>query len=222
MPEPCDRTAPLNTCTVERLRRSAISPNPRMSFAPRTLRDRDRDLPRLAAAQNVQNHALADAAAFQACLNIVGILHGLAAELDEDIANENACLGGGSRGFEREHDQTFVMIGKLHGWQADAQITADDMSARQDFVHHAIERHRGDGESGDAGERAGSDADGFAGGIDDRAAVRPGVKGEIEAEIVVEPPAAPGAPLAAACADDAETGVGAGVFRAPDAERKGS
>src|ERR1035438_1911170 len=100
MPEPRDWSAPLKICTVERLRRSAISPSPRMSVAPGTLRDGNRNLPRLAAAQDFKGHALAHRAAFQRELDIVGILDGLAAELDEDIADEDAGLGGGSLGFQ--------------------------------------------------------------------------------------------------------------------------
>src|SRR6478736_2269782 len=105
MPEPCERAsllvAALKICTVERLRRSAISPNPRMSVAPWTLHDGDRDLPRFAAAQNIDGHALPDRVAFQGALDIVRVLNGLAAELDHDIADQYARLGGGSRGFQR-------------------------------------------------------------------------------------------------------------------------
>ena len=189
-----------------------------MSVAPWTLRDGDRDLPRLAAAQNIDRHALPDRVAFQGALNIVRVLNGLAAELDHDVADQYAGLGGGSRGFQRQYDQTFVMIGKLDWLQADAQIAARHVSARQDFVHHAIHGHGGDGQPGDARERAGGDPDGLAGGIDDGAAIRPGVEGEIEADVVVEAPAAPGAPLAAARADDAEGGVRPGILGAPDGE----
>src|SRR4051794_11781194 len=109
MPEPCERASrlvatslgPLKICTVERLRRSAISPNPRMSVAPGTLRNGDCDLPRFAAAKQVDRHALTDGVAFQRALDVVRILHGLAAELDYDIADQYAGLGGGSGGFQR-------------------------------------------------------------------------------------------------------------------------
>ena len=95
-------------------------------------------------------------------LDIVGVLHRLAAELDQDVADQHAGLGRGSRRFQRKYDQTFVMIGKLHRLQADAQIAARHVSARQDLVHHAIHRHGGNGQSGDARERAGGDADRLA------------------------------------------------------------
>src|SRR6266851_1929504 len=100
MPEPWERASPLvvplKICTVERLRRSPISPSPRMSVAPWTLRDGDRDLPRLAAAKQIDGHALPDRVAFQGALDIVRVLNGLAAELDNDIADEHAGLGGGT------------------------------------------------------------------------------------------------------------------------------
>jgi hypothetical protein len=82
-----------------------------MSVAPWTLRDGDRDLSRLAAAKQIEGHALPDCVAFQGALDIVRILNGLAAELDHDIADQYAGLGCGSRGFQRKYDQTFVMIG---------------------------------------------------------------------------------------------------------------
>src|SRR4030095_2432190 len=63
-----------------------------------------------------------------------------------------------------------------------------------------------------------NDAPASASGMDDGAASRPGVEGEIEAQVMVEPPTAPGPPFAAARADDAEGGVGAGVLGPPDGE----
>src|ERR1017187_3577632 len=183
-----------------------------MSVAPWTLRDSESDLSRLTAAQDFEGHALSHGAAFQGELDIVGILHLPAAESDQDIADDHAGLGGGSLGFQREHDQTFMTIGKHDGLQSDAEIAAGNVPARQDFVNHAIQGHRWDGESGDAGERAGGDPDSFAVGVDDGAAVRPRVDGEIEAEVMVEPSAAPGAPFAARRADDAESSVGAGIL----------
>jgi hypothetical protein len=71
-----------------------------MSVAPWTLRDGDRDLSRFAAAQKIDWHALSDGVAFEGALDIVGILNGLAAELDHDIADHYAGLRRGPRRFQ--------------------------------------------------------------------------------------------------------------------------
>jgi hypothetical protein len=116
-----------------------------MSVTPWTLGDGDRDLSRFAAAKQVDGHALSDCVAFEGALDIVCVLHSFAAELDDDIADQYAGFGGGTRGFQRKYDQTFVMIGELDWLQADAEIAACHVSARQNFVHHAIHCHGGDG-----------------------------------------------------------------------------
>src|SRR5262245_39158727 len=102
IPEPRDWSDPLKICTVERLRRSAISPNPRISFAPRPFRNGDRDLAGLASPQHIQQHALSHRASFERQLDVVGVLNRLASQLNDDVAYQNARLCGGSLRFQRE------------------------------------------------------------------------------------------------------------------------
>src|ERR1022692_3530401 len=130
------------TRTVERLRRSPISPNPRISAPPPPFPDpplfpqRPAGLPRrrspapwsarisapprpfpddhvyparFAATQHFHLHLSADGVTLQHELDIVRVPDRLPAEFDEDVADENAGAGSGSRGFERKHDQAFLM-----------------------------------------------------------------------------------------------------------------
>src|ERR1022692_1162684 len=147
------------TRTVERLRRSPISPNPRISAPPRPFPDDHVNAARLAAAQHFHLHLPADHVTLQHKLDIVGVLHRLPAAFAQDVADENAGAGGGARGFKRKHDQAFLMIGQFHGLQPDSEIAASHASASQDFIHHAIHGDSRNGEARDARERAGGDAD---------------------------------------------------------------
>src|ERR1039458_850311 len=83
------------TRTVERLRRSPISPNPRILAPPRPFPDDHVNPARLAAAQHFHLHLPADGVTLQNELDIVGVLDRLPAELDEDVADENAGARGG-------------------------------------------------------------------------------------------------------------------------------
>src|ERR1017187_1458508 len=130
------------TRTVERLRRSPISPNPRISAPPGPFPDDHVNPARLATAQHFHQHLPADHVTLQHKLDIVCVLDRLPAKSDEDVADENAGARGGSRGFERKHDQAFLMIGQFHGLQPAPEIAASHAPASQDLIHHPIHGDR--------------------------------------------------------------------------------
>src|ERR1019366_6711201 len=107
----CRPSSSTLTRTVERLRRSPISPNPRISAPPGPFPDDHVYPARFAAAQHFHLHLPAARVTLQNELDIVGVLDRLPPALDEDVADQNAGARGGSRWFERKHDQAFLMIG---------------------------------------------------------------------------------------------------------------
>src|SRR5208282_5955405 len=88
-PEPPPSWPWENTCTVERRKRSAISPNSRMSVPPGPLPNYDADRHRRAAAHHSRLDLLADSMAFQHALDIVRIGHCGPAERNQDVADQH-------------------------------------------------------------------------------------------------------------------------------------
>src|ERR1022692_1018628 len=100
-PEPPPRRRSENTCTVDRRRRSAISPNPRMSTTPAPLPYDDVNALRNPAARYHGRDRLPDGMGFEHGLNIVRIGHRGAAQRGENVANQDSGLGCRSLGLER-------------------------------------------------------------------------------------------------------------------------
>src|SRR5438874_12640400 len=134
IPDPAERSASRGdcTCTVERRRRSAISPNPDMSAPPWPFPRRYGESAGFAAAQHIEIDGGARGVTFQHRLNVLGCARGFAAERGHNIADQQTGLRGRTARLQRKHDQTFVMIRKIHWLQADAEIPARHLAMRQD------------------------------------------------------------------------------------------
>ena len=100
--------------------------------------------------------------------------------------------------------------------QTEAEIAARDVAGAQKFFDDAVDGGSGNGEAGDAGQGAGGDAENTSRGIDDGGAGAIGIEGEIEAKLLIDLAAAPGAPGSADRAHDAHGGVDAGIRGSAD------
>src|SRR5580693_4487833 len=89
-PPPCARPRVCCICTVERRKRSEISPNPGVVISlrpPRALADGDRNFSERAASHQRGFHCFPYKAGLEHGLDIVGILDGLAVEGYQDVAD---------------------------------------------------------------------------------------------------------------------------------------
>src|SRR5579862_4473065 len=125
-PDPAPDVPRRRTSTVERRKRSAISPNaPAMSvFPPGPLAHRYAYFDDLAAAHDARRDGLAHRVTAQRRLDVVRIVYGLASQGHHDVADQDTGARGGTFGFRREDDQAGAAVRQRHRMQAQAEIAA--------------------------------------------------------------------------------------------------
>src|SRR5580704_8283582 len=149
----------------------------------------------------------------------------MASERDENVPDDDAGFVRGAFGLDFEHDggglfgaleRVAKSVWQTNWLQADAEITLRDVTFFQQGVNDAIDGGRGNGDSTEAGEARGGDADDAALGVNYGAADRRGLQTDVEANVRREGGAGPGAALRGDQANYAQRGDGAAGSGAAD------
>src|SRR5271166_2976990 len=228
MPDPLPRLPRGRTNTVERRRRSAISPSPAMpmlfalvfAFA-----DDDADRAGRASAQEFGAKFLPDALAREMCLHIFEAQHWFSIQTHEDVSDHDSRLVRGARGFDFQHhngairltiERLHEILGKSNRLQTNTKVAARDASLLQQGIDDAIHRGHGQRQRAAWGKLWRGNADDLSVRIDHRATHSGTRQSDVKAHIRRQLRSAPNAPFLHYQADKSQRRHGATGASASD------